>query len=162
MVSVYIITRGSGYCRIAYLLHQWRCARHNDISGPRSGTVEAKMKTEYSKTINLLLSKFGEDLKPVVLFGSRARGDFSKDSDHDLLLISDNLPRGPIDRFRVVRTVLMESDLRIKTVQVAASEFTKDLSPLALDVCQDGICLHGNAFFEPLRMQAMAAVRSGP
>ena len=39
-----------------------------------------------------LRKKLGSHLKEVILFGSRARGDFSPDSDYDCLVVMDDLP----------------------------------------------------------------------
>ncbi len=34
-----------------------------------------------------------------------------------------------------------------------------NLTPLLLDVCVDGICLYGEAYFQPYRQKALAALR---
>lgn len=36
---------------------------------------------------------FGKDIKRIILFGSKARGDFDKDSDIDLAIIVTNLDK---------------------------------------------------------------------
>lgn len=41
--------------------------------------------------IDQLRKRFGENLKKIVLFGSRARGDHSEESDYDLLLIFEKV-----------------------------------------------------------------------
>lgn len=38
---------------------------------------------------NLLAANFGGDIKDVILFGSRARGEAHKHSDYDILIILD-------------------------------------------------------------------------
>jgi len=111
---------------------------------------------EYTEVVNLLKKQFGADLKCIVLFGSRSRGDNREESDHDLLLIIDNLPSEPITRMRLVRTALFESNLRINTIAATVFEFTKDITPLIMDICNDGKCLYGNDFFEPLRQKVMS------
>jgi predicted nucleotidyltransferase len=55
------------------------------------------MKTKDDKEIlDLFLQemkeKLGHHLKQVILFGSRARGDFSPDSDYDCLLVMNEIP----------------------------------------------------------------------
>jgi predicted nucleotidyltransferase len=37
-----------------------------------------------------LVANFGEDIKDVILFGSRATGKAHKDSDYDVLIILNN------------------------------------------------------------------------
>ena len=48
------------------------------------------------KIIDLFLRKIraqlGNHLKEIILFGSRARGDSSPDSDYDCLLVMDEIP----------------------------------------------------------------------
>jgi hypothetical protein len=38
-------------------------------------------------------------------------------------------------------------------------EVTANLTPLLLDVCVEGVCLYGAAYFEPYRRKALAALR---
>ena len=44
------------------------------------------------ETVARARSLFGDDLRSVVLYGSRARGNARPDSDFDLLIIADSLP----------------------------------------------------------------------
>jgi predicted nucleotidyltransferase len=41
--------------------------------------------------IDQLRKRFGRNLKKIILFGSRARGDHSEESDYDLLLIFEKV-----------------------------------------------------------------------
>ena len=45
------------------------------------------MKEIISKVINEILEKEGIEVKKIILFGSRARGNFKKDSDWDLMVV---------------------------------------------------------------------------
>jgi predicted nucleotidyltransferase len=47
------------------------------------------MKEVITKVINEILGKRGIEVKKIILFGSRARGDFNKDSDWDLMVLID-------------------------------------------------------------------------
>ncbi|MEM1595519.1 MAG: nucleotidyltransferase domain-containing protein, partial [Ignisphaera sp.] len=42
-------------------------------------------------------------LKLVVLFGSRARGNYTDESDIDILVVADNLPKDPREAFSMLR-----------------------------------------------------------
>src|SRR6266498_3145223 len=48
----------------------------------------------------------GDHLVAVVLFGSRARGDATKTSDWDLLVIARDLPSSPLQRHFQLTTLL--------------------------------------------------------
>ena len=118
----------------------------------------------YSTLLRALLSSFGSRLKTVVLFGSRARGEASTNSDHDIFVVLEDLSGDPIARTKQVRRALITClaslpgavNLHAKT----PSEFEADLTPLYLDVCVDGICLFGEDYFEPLRQRCLAALAS--
>jgi predicted nucleotidyltransferase len=122
------------------------------------------MDRPYDILLKALLNEFGLSLKTVVLFGSRARGDASPHSDHDIFLVIDGLPDPPMERTRVVRESLRHClpdlpgpiNLHAKT----RKEFESDLTPLFLDVCIDGICLFGEEYFGPFRGKAMLALAS--
>jgi len=57
--------------------------------------VLAQIKIQQDQVLNLYLKKlrntFGEHLKQVILFGSRARGQATKESDYDFILIFDEV-----------------------------------------------------------------------
>jgi len=57
----------------------------------------------YNHLIQQLVNNFGQRLKTVVLFGSRAREEAEDTIDHDLLLVIDRLPEEPVKRLKTVR-----------------------------------------------------------
>lgn len=57
----------------------------------------------YKLLINNLLKVFRSNLRAIVLFGSRARGDSRENSDHDIFLIINNLPDEKLVRLKKVR-----------------------------------------------------------
>jgi uncharacterized protein len=117
------------------------------------------MNAEYSVLIQALRTAFAERLKTVVLFGSRARGDATPESDHDVFLVVENLPKEPVSRLMELRGSLRDclADLpgAVSLVGRTPPEFESDLTPLYLDVCVDGICLYGADYFEPFRRRAL-------
>ena len=116
----------------------------------------------YRPIVQSLEKSFGR-LKAVVLFGSQARGEARPDSDHDLFIVVENLPNEPLARQKSVRTTLLPilDDLPgpINFVAKRPNEVAANLTPLLLDVCVDGICLYGEAYFQPYREKALIALR---
>ena len=117
---------------------------------------------QYDLVVQALLMTFDERLKAVVLFGSQARGEARPDSDHDLLVVIDKLPLEPVARQRIVRQALLPVIDRlpgdISLVVKTPEEVAVNLTPLLLDVCVDGVCLYGAAYFEPYRHRGLAAL----
>lgn len=106
-----------------------------------------------------LKQKFGKRLKTVVLFGSRARGDFRESSDYDIFLVVEDLALEPLQRLRDVRHVLLKCPIHANFVAKTPGELEASLSPLVLDVCIDGECLFGETWFEPYRQKAIRATQ---
>ena len=52
--------------------------------------------------------KFVDDLISIILFGSYAKGTATEYSDVDLLVIVKNLPKRRIDRYEVLRDIVLE------------------------------------------------------
>jgi len=115
----------------------------------------------YKELLNELLYKFKnvceDNLVSLVLYGSIARGDFRKDSDIDLLLIFEKLPKEKFLRQRFFIEIEKEISFEefyekgyyptfspiLKTIKEA-----KFLSPLYLDMVDDAILLFDkNSFF---------------
>jgi uncharacterized protein len=117
---------------------------------------------DYEIILPVLKQGFGSQLKAVVLFGSRARGDASHDSDYDFFVVAEHLPQDPIKRAGLLRTALLPclADLpgAVNLHGKTPEEFEADLTPLVLEICVDGICLHGKDYFEPLRKKGLAAL----
>jgi predicted nucleotidyltransferase len=99
------------------------------------------MNSAYGTLVNALKALFGGHLKTVVLFGSRARGDASSQSDHDFLVVIEGLPSDPVLRARTVRRALLEEPFHANLISKTPHEIDLNLTPLLLDVCVDGICL---------------------
>ncbi len=129
-----------------------------------AGALTAETAPErYRLVVQALVDVFARRLRAVILFGSQARGDARPGSDHDLYVVIESLPGDPLARQRVVRGVLLPILDRlpgpISFVAKTPEEVAANLTPLLLDVCVDGICLYGAAYFEPYRQQALAALR---
>ena len=102
----------------------------------------------------LLLRRYGERLKGVLLFGSVARGDWDESSDMDLLIVLDGLDGGRRGELREV--LKLESELRgtrehaeamakgfLPSIEVypLAADDAKHFRRLYLDALTEGIVL---------------------
>lgn len=120
----------------------------------------------YTVLIDALSKRFGERLKLVVLFGSQSRGEARPDSDHDIFLVIENLPKDPLARHRAMMMVLLPHLLAlpagISLIAKTPEEISGDFTPLLIDVCTDGICLFGDKLFTDLQQEVSSALdRSG-
>lgn len=117
---------------------------------------------KYKILIDALAKRFGDKLKLVVLFGSQSRGEARPDSDHDLFLVIDDLPRDPLARHRAVMMVLLPHLLAlpagISLIAKTPEEISGDFTPLLIDVCMDGICLFGHSLFAELQEEISSAL----
>lgn len=113
----------------------------------------------YTPLITELLDVFGKRLKTAVLFGSRARNQARTKGDHDIFLVIERLPVDPLERQKKIRTTIWHVPLRVNTIAKTPEEFRKNLTPLVLEVCVDGICLYGKKYFEAYRQKALSALK---
>lgn len=116
------------------------------------------MKAELNMAVEKLTEAFGARLKTIVLFGSRARKQARPESDYDLFLVVDGLPRDPLERVKQVRTPLIGIPLNINTIAKTPEQVDASLTPLLLDICLDDICLAGHEYFTPYRTKALRSI----
>ncbi len=107
-------------------------------------TVMATQRSELlADVVAALQQGLGDNLIALVLFGSRARGDYRPDSDWDLLLIAENLPASPWRRNQRLYNLLPpEWRGHINFLARTPAEWFNGVSSLALDVALDGIVLY--------------------
>ncbi|MBI4319788.1 MAG: nucleotidyltransferase domain-containing protein [Chloroflexi bacterium] len=85
---------------------------------------------------------YGERLRGVYLYGSYARGDYTADSDVDVLIVLEGpvRPGEEIGRYNdIVSDICLKYDLLISTLPVAEETFQKG----------------PRSFFEPVRREAV-------
>ncbi len=97
---------------------------------------------DFKDLIFHLKRAFGDRLDAVVLYGSRARGDFRPDSDWDLLVVVEDLPLSPLKRHKIWLKVAPDpwrflADPMLRTPE----EWYGRPSSLALDIALDGVIL---------------------
>jgi hypothetical protein len=95
--------------------------------------------------ISALRQALGENLIAVILFGSRARGEASLESDWDILLIADKLPHRVFSRHLLIKRALPSSCRgAVAVLAKTPEEFEAHLSSLYLDIALDG-----QIFYDP-------------
>lgn len=120
------------------------------------------LKEPYNEVLNALVNEllkyFGDRLVSFVVFGSVARGEASKSSDIDVLLIIKDLPRSKLERQELFmkiedkiedilnklyeKSYLIDFSPIMKTPEEAA-----EITPLYLDMVEDAIIIFDRDFF---------------
>ena len=120
---------------------------------------------------DLVRAALGGRLVSIVLFGSVARGDATRNSDIDLLIIAEDLPRGQFARKRL----LEEADRKLEPSLIAVAERGIDtrlarivrtpqeaarVIPLYLDMTEDAVLLYDrDGFFAAILERLRASLR---
>lgn len=114
------------------------------------------------KLLNSLKKVFKNNLISVAVFGSVARGDNKPESDLDLLLIAENLPKNRVSRVNIFEKAEDEvmdflDSLLDKGYAVTLSpiiltpEEAKKVPPIFLDMVEDAVIIYDvNGFLEKL------------
>ncbi len=96
-----------------------------------------------TQAVKALREALGERLVAVVLFGSRARGDATADSDWDLLVLAEDLPQNLFDRSLFLKGALSQAWRgAVAVVARTPQEFETYLPSLYLDIALDGQVLY--------------------
>ena len=88
----------------------------------------------------------------IILYGSYARGDYTENSDIDILVVADNLPRDPRDAYEKLVRLIIDDDPRITPIGMNTEVFVKKLErgePFILEILEDGkILCYDNEFLD--------------
>lgn len=98
------------------------------------------MLSELNELINDYKRKLS--LRLVVLFGSRARGDYTENSDIDILVVADDLPRDPRETYAILRNT---SFPQVNPIGFNKELFIKKLksgSVFLIEILEDGEILY--------------------
>ena len=106
-----------------------------------------KMKEKIKKIINQVFEEKGIKVKGIILFGSRARGDFKENSDWDLLIIVEKelLRDEIVEISHLIRRKLADefipSDVIIKSKE-EVEERQKVIGSVIKSAMEEGISLY--------------------
>ena len=104
--------------------------------------MDEKITQLVNQVKNHLIKRYGEKIREVILYGSHVRGEATKDSDMDILVLIDN----SLEPFEVRRSlsdllfdILLEEGELI-SVMVLPEDFFKNYNyPFMLNVKKEGI-----------------------
>ncbi|MCD6166797.1 nucleotidyltransferase domain-containing protein [bacterium] len=104
--------------------------------------MDEKITQLVNQVKNHLIKKYGEKIREVILYGSHVRGEATKDSDMNILVLIDN----SLEPFEVRRSlgdllfdILLEEGEFI-SVMVLSEDFFKNYNyPFMLNVKREGI-----------------------
>jgi predicted nucleotidyltransferase len=105
-------------------------------------TLTARERLALKKILQHLASACGPELASVILYGSKARGDFNDGSDIDILVLVRD--RNRIDRYQIYDYLLdddVDYDLNFSLNIYGVDEFQRLASlkaPFAINVTRDG------------------------
>ena len=121
-----------------------------------------KISLELERFVRRIVNYFSGDVT-VILFGSRARGDYNRASDYDLIVISRKMSGNFLARTKPLYE-LNEDFLPVDILAYTPAEFLKaleNLSPSALDAMREGIVLYDSGFYEVARRHFEELKRKG-
>jgi len=119
-------------------------------------TDDIKIANEFASELKLELADF---LKGVILFGSTARREATKESDIDVLVVTDDLSfqltEALIEAYRViVENIITKISRKLHVTSMTFTsfwEYAKAGDPVVINVLRDGVALYDTSFFEPLQ-----------
>lgn len=116
-----------------------------------------KLATEFSKLLQKELKDF---LKAVVLFGSTVRGDNTKGSDIDVLLVLNDMTIVLSNEVLTSLRVIIENcaskvsgDFHITTMHLSEMwDYARQGDPIVVNILREGMSVYDAGFFQPLQM----------
>lgn len=98
---------------------------------------------EVKNLVERLQRSIGKQLEAVILFGSRARGEASDESDWDILVVVHNLPKSPIARQKwFIKLFGSYLSFPFEFHLLTPDEWYNRISSLTLEIALDGKILY--------------------
>ena len=101
-----------------------------------------KEKQALKELVEALKKLYGDNLVRVILYGSKARGDATKDSDIDIMVVLKNYEdwNEEFDKvFDIVYPINYEYNMLISVVIKKEEEYLTKKTPLLLNVRKEGV-----------------------
>jgi len=109
-------------------------------TNPNSNTIDMIL-TEIKQYLQEL---YHDQLEQIILFGSRARGDYSPESDFDILIVLKpefNYWQEIEKTSDFISTISLKFDIVVSRAFAKSNEFKQSNSPFFLNVKREGIIL---------------------
>ena len=141
------------------------------------GFIKEPYRTVIQNLLSALIRLYGDNLTSLVIYGSVARGNPRMDSDIDMLVIFEELPKPMSDRIRMFEKAEDEVQLLLDELLnrgyaitlsplIKTREEAERFSPLYLDMTEDAVIIYDKGgFFEGVltriinRLRELGAVR---
>lgn len=101
-----------------------------------------RLKNEAKKNTELFadfLKSKNFAFKNIYLYGSFARGDFHRDSDIDVCIVSDKFKRDSFNQEVKIGVWGSKIDPRLEPIGLTVNEFKNEIHPLASEIKMTGI-----------------------
>ncbi|WP_054844461.1 nucleotidyltransferase domain-containing protein [Vulcanisaeta souniana] len=134
--------------------------------------IKEPYRTVIQNLLNSLIRLYGDNLVSLVIYGSVARGNQRKDSDIDMLVIFEKLPKPMSDRIKIferaedeVQSLLDELldkgyAITLSPPLIKTREEAKRFSPLYLDMTEDAVIVYDkDGFFEEVLTRIINRLR---
>jgi len=103
-----------------------------------------KEKQALKELVEELKKLYGDNLSRVILYGSKARGDATEDSDIDILVILKNIQNFSFEKKRVREIswkISYKYDLLLSIIIRNEQEYLRKDTPLLMNIEKEGIVL---------------------
>jgi predicted nucleotidyltransferase len=103
-----------------------------------------KEKQVVKELIDELKKLYGDNLSRVILYGSKARGDATEDSDIDILVVLKKIQNFSLERKKVKEIswrLSYKYDLLLSIIIRSEQEYMRKDTPLLMNIEKEGIVL---------------------
>jgi len=103
-----------------------------------------KEKQAVKELVDELKKLYGDNLSCVILYGSKARGDATEDSDVDILVVLKNIQNFSLERKKVKEIswrLSYKYDLLLSIIIRSEQEYMRKDTPLLMNIEKEGIVL---------------------